>query len=88
MPKEIINIKNFKILELTSEEFYSTGGFSICDSCCLQMKTGYYISVLNLSYCTDHYLKWFKEATRYPEDINFEEYNFSQIKTFLETKKI
>lgn len=87
MAKEIQNIKKFKILEMTSKEFYSTGGFSICDSCSKKMDKGYFIPVLNMSYCTEHYLKWFKDAFRYPEDIPFEEYKFTQMKTFLNNTK-
>lgn len=84
MAKEIQNIKNFKILEMSSIEFISTGGFSICDNCCAKMDKGYFIPVLNMSYCTDHYLDWFKDAIRFPEDIPFEEYKFTQMKNFLD----
>lgn len=86
MATEIQNIKQFKILEMNSAEFFSTGGFSICDSCSVLMKKGYFIPVLNMSYCTEHYLEWFKDAVRYPEDIPFEEYKFTQMKTFLDNQ--
>lgn len=86
MAKEIKNIKNFKILEMDSKEFFSTGGFSICDSCCKPMEKGFFIAVLNMSYCTEHYLEWFKNAERFEEDISFENFTFSRMKNFLDKK--
>lgn len=82
MPKEIQNIKKFKVLEMDQQEFFSIGGLSLCDSCCKKMKKGYFIAVLNMSYCTEHYLEWFRTAERFPEDISFEEFIHSRMFNF------
>lgn len=86
MPTEIQNIKKFKVLEMVQEEFFSTGGFSICDSCCKKMDKGYFIAVLNMSYCTEHYLNWFKKAKRFPEDEYFENLMYSRMINFLKNR--
>lgn len=87
MAKEIQNIKSFKILEMNSKEFFSTGGLSICDSCCTPMEKGYYIAVLNSAYCEKHYLQWYENAINYPEDRSFESMVFERMKTHLLNEK-
>lgn len=84
MPKIIANDKGFKVLELNSREFLATGGFSICDGCCKVMFKGYFIAVLNRSYCEDDFKDWLANAIRYNEDIPYENQKFNQMKTFLE----
>ena len=84
MVKIVANDKGFKVLELNSREFLATGGLSICDGCCKPMFKGYFISVLNMSYCEEDFNKWLANAIRYDEDIPYEDQKFNQMKTFLE----
>ncbi|MFK7102280.1 hypothetical protein V3471_15020 [Flavobacterium oreochromis] len=77
------NEKNFKIIKMNYEEFFSTGGFSICDSCTKPMVEGYFIAVLNHSYCEYHFNNWINSAVNYPEDRDFEEFTFNRMKYFL-----
>lgn len=78
------NDKGFKIVQLSRQEFMELGGMSICDGCCKPMETGYYIAVLNYAYCETDYNNWLQRATRYEEDIPFEEKKFNQIKDFFD----
>lgn len=58
MAKIVENKKGFKVLELSMIEFQSIGGLSICDSCNKAMFKGYWVAVLNYSYCQEDYFKW------------------------------
>lgn len=84
----IANSKNFKILELSSYELISTGGLSICDCCNTFMVKGYFVAVLNMTYCEEHYNLWLKEAVNYTEDKSFENFTFERMKNFITNKAI
>ena len=71
--------KLFKILKLTRKELFSIGGYSICDQCCKPITEGYYISVLNQTYCKEHYDQWIKDAVNYPEDHEYENFTFKRM---------
>ena len=77
MAKKVENGKGFLILEITREELLDKlaeyGSTGICDSCGLPAGKGYYIAVLNQWFCEDCYKEWLMGATRYVEDIPFEE---------------
>ncbi len=81
MARILPNAKGFKIIELTKEELFSIGGgLSICDICCAKMDKGFYIPVLNSTYCQKDYERWNESAIRYAEDIPYELLKFKQMK--------
>tara|TARA_R110001606_G_scaffold260183_2_gene407950 strand:- start:15172 stop:15432 length:261 start_codon:yes stop_codon:yes gene_type:complete len=82
----IQNNKGFKIVKLSRSEFMELGGMSICDGCNKPMETGYYIGVLNYAYCETDYNDWLLRATRYEEDIPFEEKKYNQIIDFFNVR--
>jgi len=83
MAKIVPNEKGFKVIELSMTELVSIGGLSICDSSNRAMAKGYYIAVLNHTYCEEEYFKWLKRAVRYDEDISYELTSFNRMaKTF------
>lgn len=77
MAKKVKNEKGFLVLEITRGELLDAlaeyGSIGICDSCGLPVKKGYYIAVLNQWFCEDCYEEWLTGATRYVEDIPYEE---------------
>lgn len=83
MASIVENKKGFKILKLNYKEFLSTGGLSICDGCNKIMFEGYYIAVLNYSYCKEDYEEWIKSAIKYDEDLSYEESKFNSMYNFL-----
>lgn len=84
----IANSKKFKVLELSSQELLSTGGFSICDSCNTLMEKGYFIAVLNMTYCEKDYNLWLEKAINYPEDQSFEHFTFERMRNFIINRAI
>lgn len=86
MAIEIKNQLHFKVLEMSSNELLSTGGLSICDNCCVPMQKGYYIAVLNMTYCKEHYFNWLKNAINYPEDRNYESFVYNRMIDFINSK--
>lgn len=84
----IDNSKNFKILELSSHELISTGGFSICDCCNTFMEKGYFVAVLHMTYCEKDYHLWLEKAVNYTEDQPFENFSFKRMKDFITKKTI
>ena len=83
MAKIILNKKGFKIIEMSIMEFQSIGGLSICDRCNSMMRKGFFIAVLNSSYCEDDFNRWLKSAIRYDEDIPYELSKFKEMKNML-----
>ncbi|MDE3744065.1 hypothetical protein [Maribacter polysaccharolyticus] len=81
MAKIIDNPKGFKVIELDRDEFFSIGGMSLCDGCNQKMKKGFFIAVLNRSYCEEDYHSWSERAVRYQEDIDYELTKFNQMKS-------
>lgn len=77
MVKKVENEKGFLVLEITRRELIGAlaeyGSVGICDSCGKVANKGYYIAVLNQWFCEDCYKEWLMRATRYVEDIPFEE---------------
>ena len=86
MANVIPNDKGFKVLELSMEEFQSIGGLSMCDGCNQAMFKGYYISVLNYSYCEEDYKNWEARSIKYDEDIPYELSNFNRMKQLLKVQ--
>ena len=82
MAKIITNNKEFKIIELSQEELFSIGGLALCDGCNSKLTKGFYIAVLNSTYCESDYLNWSKNAVRYDEDISYENAKFSRMKAY------
>lgn len=84
MARRIENNKGFLIIEMTPEEAIAICKFGyfgelICDDCNKSIKNEknvYYISVLNSVVCKECYEDWFNSATRYDEDINYENEHF------------
>ena len=77
------NYKLFKILLLTRSQLISTGGYAICDNCCKPMQQGYYIAVLNMTYCQMHYEKWIETAINHPEDNEYENFAYNRMYEFI-----
>lgn len=88
MAKIVTNAKGFKVIKLDYNEFLSTGGLSICDGCSRLMSEGYYIPVLNSSYCEKDYKEWLERAIRYDEDLSYEEMKFKEMKRFFNINEI
>lgn len=84
MAKRIENSKGFLIIEMTPEEAIAICKFGyfgelICDDCNKSIKNEenvYYIPVLNRVFCKQCYEDWLNSATRYDEDINYENEHF------------
>jgi hypothetical protein len=69
----IENKKNFKVIELSSEECREKiGGLGICDDCNEDFEKGFYVAVLNWCFCPKCYDNWMLKAVNYPEDHSFE----------------
>lgn len=84
MAKVVENEKGFKVIEVSTIECLSWGGFGICDNCnSVATPKGYYVAVLNHLLCEDCYKDWCKYATYYPEDSRIEERNFEHYKKIL-----
>ena len=84
MARRIENSKEFLIIEMTPEEAtnickFGAYGELICDDCNTFLndnKYVYYISVLNSIFCKECYEDWLNSATRYDEDIDYENEKF------------
>ena len=87
MAKVIPNEKGFLIIEVSSSEMIDKlakyGSLGLCDSCLNTDDNGKYIAVLNQWFCSSCYDEWINRATRYTEDIPFEECKFNQYKKLL-----
>ena len=88
MAKIVDNDKGFKVISLATEDAASLGfgmygsGACICMDCNKECLSGdiYYIAVLNDTMCKNCYERWIRSATRYTEDIPFEDRNFNYYK--------
>lgn len=85
MIKIVENAKNFKVLEITSQQCKEKiGGLGICDDCNKDFETAYYVAVLNHCYCQKCYDSWMLRAVNYKEDHYVETKNFDVIRYVLE----
>lgn len=82
--KEVKNEKGFLVLEVTRSELVGAlseyGCIGICDMCCVSPEVGFYVAVLNQWLCKECYNEWMQRATRYQEDIPYEERNYETYK--------
>lgn len=78
--KEVKNDKGFLVMEITRAELVSKFAkyvfIGVCDSCMDSPEVGYYVAVLNRWLCKKCYDEWMQRATRYQEDIPYEERNY------------
>lgn len=85
----IINNKQFKIIKLNFDEAIKLCKFGIifdgeelliCDNCndlIVEEKELYYVACMNRLFCKKCYEEWYINATRYKEDIPYEEKYFN-----------
>lgn len=82
MAHTIKNNKKFKVIAMTQDEAKELG-FGVEDGIiCMNcnnyiMHVIYYIPVLNDCMCKECFKQWYKRATHYPEDIEFEDKLFN-----------
>lgn len=78
-----ITEKGYIIYDIPSKEYsiLKTNGYfgGICDSCNLRITSGFYIPVMHYVYCHDCFKSWYKRATYYQEDKEYETFNIRDI---------
>lgn len=87
MAKQIQNDKKFLVISCTTSELMKIepAALGICDRCNNAALHGYLCCALgHYFYCEDCYNDWVKRATRYSEDIEYEQKVFNQYKTAFE----
>lgn len=91
MAVRVENEKGFLVITMSVQEAVDvchfgfaetelTDGCLICDNCNADLKDEslvYYVPVLNRLFCTECYKEWYATATRYDEDIPYEEKYFN-----------
>ncbi|MCY4781765.1 hypothetical protein ORI89_19115 [Sphingobacterium sp. UT-1RO-CII-1] len=88
MAKIIKNDKGFKVISCSMSETTKFCGMGICDCCSKAAFNGYIVCVLVRWYCEECYQEWNKEATYYPEDVNYELSMFNQFKKVLNITEV
>lgn len=92
MAVRVANTKDFLVIAMSVQEAIDICHFGcvdtkwnvaclICDNCNADLKNEYpvyYVAALNRLFCADCYKKWYSHATRYDEDIPYEEEHFNK----------
>lgn len=84
MAKQVLNDKGFLVISCSTSELQAIepAALGICDRCNSAALHGYLCCALgHYFYCEDCYNDWVKRATRYTEDIPYEEKTFNEFKS-------